>query len=409
MEKSNQMNRKLVFVLFSVVLFFSACKKDDLENHAGIKLYNGVDFVISSIQYGSENQIYCIAKTKNTDSTVLLTYSNTLELINTTRINEINGLEGELTLKYLPRGGWFITSVEQNYDFTTLTAFLTDKKFTVLEKKDLIKIPNPPNYPESGRGIIDVFDQKMLSDGDFVITCDTVFQEEQTPGRLTSVTGMSIIRLSPDLELRFPPFSGKLKTRSWEPRISELEDGSLFYIRYSPLGRRAYGIIEKSGTVRYEKLNLSNFIYSDPINLSKANENVILAQVLNNDQLQQYTLIDPNSGDVINKSILEKNTTNDGHLGPNPLPNKLEQGSGHFIYSEGIQKLFFLEVDAQAILTKRFEVVMPEFDEILSYRQLFTPEGNVLLAVSFESEGSLKFMIQEYTPEGEQLDWTIKK
>jgi len=390
-------------LLWTVLFFaiFVSCKKQNNKNYAKLNIHYTDNFIISSIQNGPNNQILCVGKYKNSDSFIVLRYDRDLNLLETIWVSNYKGLKGNLKLTYLMNKGWLISVEVKTEDSTSLNAIITNEEFSIIHKKQLMKFENFGFY----KGTVAVNVQKELKNGDFVLACDSMNWYIEKMGGYSRHFGVSVFRLTSNLNFRHSPFYGKKDTsytyeyESFKLNITELNDGSIFYFYLTNLTAIS-GILEQNGNVRYQTSRKQTYSQINPVGISFLGENILLNSAVKNTQLQYYTILDPNSGNVIKESSLPLHTINTGEFGPNPLPELFDSEAGHVLFSEDLNKLFFLKVDREANLSKVFDISLSKFSDIYSYRQLPTSQGTIIIGTSYAFKGINYFTLQEVKLDG---------
>jgi hypothetical protein len=84
----------------------------------------------------------------------------------------------------------------------------------------------------------------------------------------------------------------------------------------------------------------------------------------------------------------------------NPLPENILNGHGQLIYSEYRQQLYLQEVNEALNLTEKFTLLLPEFDNLISFRQFFTTQGTIIAGVSYMYKGKSTFTLRELRLDG---------
>ncbi len=411
------MNRiKTGFTL--LVLFMLASCAEDKVNQASLKMDAPDEFVIVSIQESSNGEYVCIGKTLAENLSVVLTYNSDLVLTNVQYPGENPKLAGWLTMTKLENENWII-GASTYWPIGPIGIFVTDKNFNVLhETHEYADI----EYPKS------IYEVKQLKNGDYLVVRDSV-----NAGSL-----ILIKRYDAQLNTVFAASSFQnLDTTSGvsvtfnSPFTYELPDESIFYsvIREANGWKGVFpgpffqiaeddvltGVLEKNGELRYKTNTPVEVTHVESIGLSYTGSHMMLNNIVNDEHLLYYTLIDPKDGEWIKSNQLIGNYRNHQHQDPffgghfprgdeNALPATLKPNQGHLIFSEEDNQLIFMGVDADANLTPRFLVFLPPFDEMLSYRQHFAENGNIIIGVSYRYKGKIYFNIQELTMSGEIVE-----
>jgi hypothetical protein len=391
-------NKYHIALIFLGLFLFLGCQKKELNNLSNLSFDRASNFVVSSIQAGRNDEFYCIGKTYLTDSNIVRRYSKEKVLLEEFNLSRNQSFTGDLVLKYLQRKGWMISNESRTAANTTLNVFITDEKFSIIRQNELI---NMENLLGIYRGWVNVYQQQILSNGDLLLVCDTISWIKRSPTSYGTDYGIGIYRFDADLNLKHAPFHGSGNNNGEsQARAVELNDQSLFYVYYHQT-RFVNGILEQNGTMRYQDERIPTFPQSDPIGLSRAGENVLLNTSVNNLLIPHYILMEPKSGNIEKESMLPLHSINKGLAGPNALPEQLNNiNSGHVLFSEDRNKLFYVSVDETGNLEHRFDLFLPEFTDIFAYRQMLNADGSITVGVSYKYKGKIGFVLQKLTIDG---------
>jgi hypothetical protein len=159
------------------------------------------------------------------------------------------------------------------------------------------------------------------------------------------------------------------------------------------------GIIEANGNLRYQNGRVPDLPQSKPISLSNFRQEIVLNTTVNAIQLQYYTVLDPSSGSILKEASLPINTINSGLLGPNPISIG-DNDMGQVLYTEDKKKLKFISVNENVQITEKFDLLLPKFERIFSYRQMYSADGNILIGISYDYKGKGYFNLQELSTTG---------
>jgi len=405
------MNRLYIFITVLIILGLNSCNNVEFENASKLRVLKQDNYIVTSIQQGSQGEIFCVGQIRNSDSTVVLRYDRALNLIERTELSEFPDFKGRLNVTYI-EDGWLISSLETEDGYSTLYVMTTDEKFNIRKKIMAHRrfVGTIFNY-QSGF----VHELKLLQNGDFLMVWDTSritlwAGSANTASHASYDFGIRLTRFSPDLETLSAFKFGKegINLDDWyplNPRAVELGNGDIFYafLVYTEDARAvAYGLMDAQGRIKYQKLDDSPDAYITPVGLSRIGDKVIYNQSLSGYQF--YTLLDPNTGEEIKEINLEAKYSNYWRMGSNPLPQHLNNsGGGHFVLSETNNSMDYLSADMVLNITHEFSLSLPELPVYESVRQLITEEGTIIVGCNIESKGSSDFVLQELSRDGEVL------
>jgi hypothetical protein len=398
-----------------LVIIGVACKKET-KSVSHIQIHEVEDFVVSSIQEGDNSNLYCVGLKRNGNEIIVKKFNESLELVESTNLSEISEFSGNLFVTHLQNNGWLISSFKEGQN-PKLTVYRTDEDFNI---QDEAKIGS--NHDSSFKAT--VRELRPLKNGDFILAYDSV----DPRGLSTRFQGIKIIRLDQQLDEVFS-FTGPFysNTGHFSPRLVELPDESIFYsIATNTVdGQGLYtefssGVINKSGVPLWDTISVDKRRIIHPISLSYNGSNIIRAYRVNLEVLT-YDLLDPKTGNVIGQSTLNTSLVNhhndygvylnyfpfnnefffSGEA--NGLSKELGDNAGHVLHYKPTEKLYFMGVDNDLNLERRFVLNLPEFQEIQSYRQLITDKGTIMIGVSYLYKKKHYFTLMEVDENGNIL------
>ncbi|MCB9251961.1 MAG: hypothetical protein H6605_05800 [Flavobacteriales bacterium] len=401
----NKFITRCIFILSLAILV--SCKKDLSSNLSKLVVLKDKNFVVSSIQQDHQGNIYCIGKKYSENSTYILKYDENLGLLKIDCLDSLVKDLGKVRLELLDNGNWLLTNIVQVVPESYLKIYILDNSFKVLNEKKLMSIPSD-GINTLGR--VNIYAQDELSNGDFLISCDTTGWKEESPGVWTAYGGICLFKLKRDLNLACPKFFGEkdVPGRSsytyWEMNALELNDESIFFSFNAAFSVIHSGIIEKDGKLRIQNKRKQDFNLPVTNGISLMDNSILLNTSVNNTYIQGYTLIDPATGLIQSEEFLPIHIVNDGLLGPNKLSGKIDQNSGQLLFSEDRNKLFFYKIDASSRPEYKFEIPLPEYEKLLSYRQFVDKNGNIYAGVSYLINGNAEFNFRKIDINGTMLN-----
>jgi len=373
-----------------------ACK-DDTSNVSGLVISKETNFLIGEIVEGPGDNIYCFGMNRARDSFLVRVYSRQLDFIKELNLNRRSEFHGRLSVD-LVGANFFVTDIYKEGISSKVVVHKTNEVFDVLGSEILVDQNTPLNNT-----IGDIYSISGLSNGNYLVVWDSSVRN--TSGYLSH--SFRLTTLSPELnyisshELKRIGGSG-----SWSPtsiRAVVLEDGSIFYCYNVFVDNGAalgVGLLNADGTLRYQKELEKDAYFSGVIGVSRAGSQVLINRYVNQNELQLYILINPQNGEFLRESQAALGFSNNGWLGPNPLPKELGSNSGHILNNWEKILLEYHTVDVNGNIIAKFTLNLPAFPWFESYRQLHTKAGTIILGVSVDDRESLDFILQEVSQQG---------
>ena len=402
-------------ILYSACLIFVfvGCG-DDQINRSGITSSHLDQFTVTSIQPGVADQIACVGLIRGTNQTVVHLYNRDLSWNKSFDLSKYSEFRGNLKLTCLKEDGWLISSFKEGSP-PSLTIYKTNTNFDISHRYDFG--PNlDSNYKATVREL------RQLKNGDYIVAIDTVVQG---PTR-TEFGGVRIMRFSNQLSLKYSLSDfGAYRVGHYAPRILELNDESLFYALGTTIaylnGIRSdatVGRIDKDGNILSTSL-LNPAItrrFVEPLGLVIKGNAVVLHSRLNF-ETQSFTQMNASTGKFINEVTLKNSEINHSQTYgcyENYYPFTVElfksaesntvstngMTDGNLLFSNSAKQLYFLEMSADLSLRRKFDMVLPEFNQIYSYRQLITSDNGIIVGASYEYKDESIFTLQEYSSDG---------
>jgi len=400
--------KPLLSILF-IIMTFTACEEDILDNLSHIHHTATDDFRISSITPVGNGSIWCLGKEGAFGDTLIARkYDKTFKLIKQVNLTVLKGFDEGTIIKPDQNGGWLVAHIIQGAAVNIEVQVLSEE-FEIVES-NIVKDLHPALYD----GIL-FSGIARLSNGDIVLCYNRARTSKEY-----------VILLNSGLE---PKWDVTLKDKiGIKSEFHEIDNGQLMLAHFiqrdrgftGPGGSFFFGAIpldcqvtqmDNDGNIVMESVYKPESHHTSPIGISRSSTGFIFNFITNDEHIQQYVAMSFDGQEIehkqlgfnyINHQII--NGFEYGHfpLGEaNPLPIELKPNQGHLIYSEVDKKLQFLEVGPNAELIWRFPIHLPEFDELLSYRQLFTDHGTMIIGVSYVYAGKEFFNLQELTMDGE--------
>lgn len=402
------MNRsKLAIVLIFVALV--SCRDENLPNRSNTRIEASNDFAVSSITAGSDGAIWCLGWKE--DELIANKYNSSFSLLKTINLTETRGIDKTVVMQPDMRGGWLIARLFEESFYMRVEVTILDEEFEEIKS----------NIPVQ---VLKTLDPRLVSvvaleGGDYVLNYNRYFARENQD---------IVVRLDKNLEPRWEvnlATSNQIMSHFTENNEGQIQFASILSQKegISPTGSRLLylnpitnlrvGLIDSEGQILFDSLLLVESHHTSPIGISQTDKDFIFNFVTNDEHIQQYVSMSfdgTRSNQVqlgfnyINHQIFEGFAFGHFPLGPaNPLPRILKPGQGHLIYSEVDEKLQYLEVGNHPELVWKFPINLPEFDELLSYRQLFTDDETIIIGVNFKYLGKEYFNLQEVSMDGEVL------
>jgi len=401
--------------LFSICLFlvFAGCT-DDLVNQSGISSNRLNQFTVTSIQHGEADQIACVGLIRQTNNTVVQLYNRDLSLKKSIDLSKNPEFTGNLKVTCLKEDGWLISSFKEGL-IPSLTIYKTNTNFEISHRYDF-----GPNLDSNYKATVRELHQ--LKNGDYIAALDTVV----TGPTRTEFGGVRIMRFDNQLNPKYSlsDFSA-YRVGHYAPRILELNDESIFYalgttIAYSN-GIRSdatVGRIDKDGNILSNSL-LNPAVtrrFIEPFGLVVKGNAVVLHSRLNF-ETQSFIAMNASTGKLINEVTLDNSEINHSltyGCFENYYPFTIElfksaesntmstngMTDGNLLFSKTAKQIYFLEMSANLSTHRKFDMVLPEFNEIYSYRQLITPNNRIIVGVSYEYKDASFFTLHEYSSDG---------
>jgi len=405
------------FLLFSLALtvLCLGCQ-DDTPDKTKL-LVNDLDsFIVSSIQKDASGNINAIGYDENSDQNVIYRYDEELHFVEKINLTE-QDFKGVLQVKFLADNTCLISQFTEE-PTPQLLLNRADSKFNILNRKVLRSSENSL-FRATMRDII------LLEDGNIGICYDTI-AISQRPQLIFG--GYEIARLDKELNRihSYQESFGRYYGHH-TPHIVERNDGSIFFITSTnipeqfafPYGRISMGTLTTSGEI------MNNMVlklekeqqWLEPYSLSATDKGVILHFMANSQNLR-YLSFDPEDGIILKNvelpygEINHRNErgafTNYSPTNPetfvsasaNELPKKLKVNQGNILYSSAEQHLYFQQYHEDGSFTKAFTLSLPEFDELYSYRHLFTEKNTMVVAISYRYKGKNFLTLRELTLDG---------
>ncbi|MCB9251957.1 MAG: hypothetical protein H6605_05780 [Flavobacteriales bacterium] len=383
-----------LFIFLSLSIGFS-CKKMDDDNVSNLRFLRSSGFLLHSIHADDRGNIYCMGLSENKDSNLILKYNSGLQLIERINLRMRLGFTGQLNYKPLSGGGWVVTRSYEELPSTYLAIYTTNPDFEILDQKVLATL--------GSLGKTKVRNIVIFPDNDIAIACDT------TSDRLTSWNGgINIYRLGPDLELKHRvfhgldnlPFFGRFEYA--DANIAPQDDGSLFF-KFTTPKWDVSGVLESNGKLKFQENIPIDYALMYPNSLSKAGANYLVHSTVNAEYFQFYRLYDSKNGSLIGESSTPLHITSNSTTGINLLPEVLNNQSGHLLFSEPSNSLFFLKVDEKGSINRQFEVGLPPKAEVVSFRQYINSLGQIIIGVNYIQNGTMVFQIMKTDLNGNVL------
>lgn len=403
------MNKTLItFVL--IIAGLVSCKEENRVNKSNIRLYEGNNFRITSITPGSNGSIWCVGL-KGDDTLLAHQYDASFNLLKSINLTETRGFTSNTFLQPNDKGGWLtLSTLEESYRIHFELTVLDEEFQTVKSNKSISMLKG--FQP-------DIINFVALKSGNYILNYNRIFGENNEN---------IVVKLNADLvpiwETKFPQ-AKYLQSDFFENAHGEIQTASLNTLGQAPPNYSGIiffmneptflkvALIGSGGEILLDSQYYVPSHHTSPIGISHIEEAVLFNFITNDEHIQQYVSVSLDGTqyrqvqlgfNYINHQIIDGYSFGHFPLGvANPLPRRLKTGQGHLIYSEVDKKLQFLEVAEHPVLNWKFPIPLPEFDELLSYRQLFTERGTIIAGVSFRYSGVEYFTLQEFGMDGEVL------
>ncbi|MFT4523131.1 MAG: hypothetical protein ACI8ZN_002083 [Bacteroidia bacterium] len=409
------MNKFRSFIVVLLVLQISACT-DDSKNQSKVNLLQLDDFIIRSIQKGSDNAVICTGFYEKLDDFVVLEYNEDLNFQRKTQLNGLAKFNGSVKLLSLQENGYLISCFISSDVPQRLMLYKTDPDFNITKEVQV----SSWNNAESKTNVRQLIE---LKNGDILMAFDTM-------GISPKFSGFVFQRFDKDLETLFRYADNIMpNTGGFSPRIVELEDESLFYVIATshadiggPFKSIRSGRLSKAGASLFSNFTSKQEPLLAPVGLSLMN-NKLVYEVLINQEVLHFMTFDIETGGILldqEMSYNEVNHFNQYGAFVNQYPFTLlvaqtigeansfsshgTQSQGHVLYSKATSSLFMSTVNDQLIPSVAFNVQLPAFDQVKSYRQLYQNDGNVLVAVSYDYLGESYFNLQKLDLNGKVVE-----
>jgi hypothetical protein len=403
------MNLKQLTLILVILGLFS-CRDENLENASRIRLDATNDFLISSITPGSNGSIWCLGQNAN-DELMANQYDASFNLLKTINLTETKGIDAKALMQPDTKGGWLHARLIEESNIVRIELTVLNEEF------EEIKSTRPITTLSTLTPTLVSF--VALEGGDYVLNYNRFIARRNED---------VVIRLDPNLvpiwEAKYNDsdqlFSDFIENTDGEIQVASLislsrstspSGSTIFYL--SPKTSLRVSLIGSEGQILLDSQLAIQSHHTSPIGISHTADEFIFNFISNDEHIQQYASMSfdgTQSNHVqlgfnyINHQIVEGyDFGHFPHGQANPLPRTLKSGQGHLIYSEVDKKLQFLEVGPKAELTWKFPIHLPEFDELLSYRQLFTDHETIIVGVSYRYLGKEYFTLQELGVDGKVL------
>lgn len=385
-----------------VILAFSGCESNPLYK-SKINL-NTDGFVITSIQKGVKGHIICTGFQKESEAPMVLEYNEELNYHKTTNLSNRPKYKGFVKLTSLQENGYLATCFLNQEIPQRLMLYRTDVNFNVVNEYEVAQWNDTISA-------VNVRVLKELKNGDFIIAFDSM-------GNRNQLGGFRIQRFDKNLKPLFT-YSDNIQNyvSSYSPRLVELFDESIFYVLATnngdvngPFKSLRTGRLTKTGSSMFANFTKVDYQRIQPIGLSIINNKMIYQMMVNTDIIHIMS-IDFNSGDItLDKEmsynevnhfqqygafpnyypfILPSNILTIGEA--NPMPTAILPKQGQVIFTKATGKLFHLQLDDQLNFEPTFNIPLPNFEAISSYRQMYLDDGKIVVGSSYIYHGKPYF------------------
>jgi hypothetical protein len=402
---------KLKFHLVLVLMILLASCKEDVGSINKLSTLAVQDFVIQSVEKGQNEQIVCVGYSQSTNATLVHIYGSDLALLKSVNLSDKSEFKGNLKVKSLQKEGWLISSFKEGNQ-ASLTVYKTDVDFNITDQREIGE-NHDTLYKATVRSI------EIARNGDYLLTFDTI-GHRVSQGQ--NFGGMHIVRLSRQLDLLFDFGSLEYKNAGvFSPRIVEAADENIHFaapVTYADgMGihsRITSGAISKTGDLLFDTLNAFEKRRSniDAVGLSIIGSQILYNFTVNKDD-PFYAILDTKTGAIQKEARMDNfNVNHQTFYGTyfnyfpafagltksgsaNSLPKQIQPNQGQVMFSKSDGKIFMLNIDGELQITKTNVLILPETQEFLSYRQVYTSSNTAVVAVSYRYKGKQYLNLQE--------------
>lgn len=403
------MSKQSYWLWFVVLFVFIGCASDPINKSKVNVQIN--DFVITSIQKGAEDRIVCTGFRLETEEPILIEYNEELNDLRTTNLSNNPKFKGVVKLTSLQENGYLATCFLNNELPKRLMLYRTDVNLNVVDEYE-VEQWNDTN------SAVKVRDLKELKNGDFILAFDSMSQGSQ-------FGGFRIQRFDKNLQPLFT-YSDNIQdyVGQYAPHLVELPDESLFYVVATnnsnfggPFKSLRTGRLSKSGSSLYANFTSVEYGQIQPIGLSLYNNKAIYQMLVNKEIIHSLS-IDFNTGTIIvNKEMSYNEVNHFNEYGTflnnypfillpikvgaaNPLPLIVGDQQGQVLFTKATGKLIHVRMDDQLNFTPNFDITLPNFDAVSSYRHLYLEDGKMVVGASYNYSGKPYFNIQMLNSDG---------
>ncbi|MBI1306654.1 MAG: hypothetical protein GC181_08575 [Bacteroidetes bacterium] len=376
--------------------FLQGCSGDESQiNKSALKI-NSIDpyFVISDIVQ-NENGGYYFIYNDNIEGVVvdiyniILEYDANLSFVDSTNMIGRSDLTGFRNFRRLPNHNWLVSETYTIFGDNYFHLYEMDNTFQFVNKQDV-------NFDLSSDPW--VRDLVPMNDGTSLIAMDYN------------------ITFNSDSHVEFNKFSNDFK-RIWSrpgdslfhktPLFKAADNSCMAPIRNNEIlyaFRAIYRIADSTNIIVGKLRNDGSALYETtispapdliPVNIVEYGNHVLLMAIQGSQKRPFYIEINPDDGSVVKVMKPVDGLVN----GPGFELNKLSSKPGQFLYDpyeKHLQMVDFENDEAKV----RFDLLLPEVNDILSCRQLATDHNTWIVACSYVFKGEVCQLIGEVDFDG---------
>ena len=289
--------------IFFLAVMLASCDNSQLINQSGIKLEVKDNFLITDV-FQTDAGYSCFGSVNNSDTSALIQYDNNLKIIKVIDPHDY-GIKGRLKLYHKRNGGWVGASFDKNEQ--EIGVYVLDEDFNIIHRRNESVLSDMN---------VDIYQVKELKNGDILVARDSsratgqplVKRYKSNLEEVYSYSNFQEADTSPDVKNTFYSFL-----------TYELPDESLFYcyafeangttridkpdggflIRFIQIKQFHSGRLDSQGDLLLEnKEVLEDLSHAEGVGLSFTGQNFIWNAIVDDEHIQTYAVVDPESGKI---------------------------------------------------------------------------------------------------------------